>query len=221
MKIKTFVFNHFGENTYVVIDESTKKCAIIDPGCFFDQEKQELKNFILSEKLHVECVLFTHCHLDHAFGARFVAQEFPLAEIRAHKNEQILIDDALNQGLRYGINMEQPPHITHYINGGDVIHIGEIELQAIFVPGHSPGGLCFYSAKEGVLFSGDVLFQNSIGRSDFAGGNHDLLVEGIAQKLLCLPDETVVYCGHGHTTTIKSERENNDFLRRYNSFWHT
>lgn len=221
MKIKTFVFNHFGENTYVVSDESTKKCAIIDPGCFFDQEKQELKNFILSENLQVECILFTHCHLDHAFGARFATQEFPQAEICAHKNEQIFIDDALNQGLRYGINMEQPPHITRYINEDDVIRIGEIELQVIFVPGHSPGGLCFYSAKEDILFSGDVLFQNSVGRSDLIGGNHDLLIEGIVQHLLCLPNETVVYCGHGHTTTIKNERETNNFLRRYNSFWHT
>ncbi|MCL2327314.1 MAG: MBL fold metallo-hydrolase [Bacteroidetes bacterium] len=212
MNIKTFVFNHFGENTYVVSDESIGKCAIIDPGCFFDQEKQELKNYIISKNLQVESILFTHCHLDHAFGARFVAQEFPQAKICAHKNEQIFIDDALNQSLRFGINMEQPPQITQYINNGDIIYIGAIELQAIFVPGHSPGGLCFYNVQNSVLFSGDVLFQNSVGRSDLPGGNHNVLIDGIKKHLLCLPDKTVVYCGHGGTTTIKNERETNPFF---------
>ncbi|MDR1760896.1 MAG: MBL fold metallo-hydrolase [Bacteroidales bacterium] len=196
----------------MVHDESTQQCAIIDPGCFFEQEKQELKNYIINENLHVDSVLFTHCHLDHAFGAHFVATEFPQAKICAHKNEQIFIDDALNQSLRFGINMEQPPHITHYINNGEIIHIGTIELQAIFVPGHSPGGLCFYNIQQGVLFAGDVLFENSIGRSDLPGGNHELLIEGIKKHLLCLPDETIVYCGHGATTTIKSERETNPYL---------
>lgn len=212
MKIKTFVFNHFGENTYVVSDESTRKCAVIDPGCFFEQEKQELKNYIVDNNLIVDSILFTHCHLDHAFGARFVSQEFPQAKICAHKNEDIFIIEALNQSLRFGINMEQPPQITHYVNHDDIIHIGEIELQALFVPGHSPGGLCFYSAKDGVLFSGDVLFTNSVGRSDMPGGNHNVLIEGITKKLLCLPNETVVYCGHGPTTTIKNERETNPFF---------
>ena len=212
MNIKTFVFNHFSENTYVVSDTNAGKCAIIDPGCFFDQEKQELKNYITGENLQVESILFTHCHLDHAFGARFVAREFPQAKICAHRNEQMFIDDALNQSLRFGINMEQPPQITHYVNNDDIIRIGAIELQAIFVPGHSPGGLCFYNAANGVLFSGDMLFQNSVGRSDLPGGNHSVLIDSIKKHLLCLPNETIVYCGHGPSTTIKSERDTNPFL---------
>ena len=212
MLIKTFVFNHFGENTYVVSDENSRKCAIIDPGCFFEQEKQELKNYILNENLQVESILFTHCHLDHAFGANFIATEFPQAKICAHKNEEVFITEALNQSLRFGINMEQPPHITHYVNDSEIIHIGGIKLQAIFIPGHSAGSLCFYSAKDNILFSGDVLFQSSIGRSDLLGGNHNLLIEGITKKLLNLPNETVVYCGHGPTTTIKNERETNPFF---------
>ena len=212
MKIKTFVFNHFGENTYVVYDESTRICAIIDPGCFFNQEKQELKNFIVNENLQVDSVLFTHCHLDHAFGANFMAMEFPQVKICAHRNEQIFIDEAIDQSLRFGINMEQPPQITNPIADGDIVHIGNVELRAIFTPGHSPGGMCFYNAEQGILFSGDVLFQNSIGRTDLPGGNYNTLIESITKKLLCLPDETIVYCGHGGTTTIKNERETNPFF---------
>lgn len=212
MEIKTFVFNHFGENTYVVYDTNSLKCAIIDPGCFFEQEKQELKKFIVEKDLVVDSVLFTHCHLDHAFGARFIATEFPQVKICAHKSEQIFIDDALDQSLRFGINMEQPPQITNYITDGDIIHIGEVNLQVIFTPGHSPGGLCFYSEENGILFSGDVLFANSVGRSDMPGGNHNILIDGITKKLLALPDQTIVYCGHGPSTTIKNERETNPFL---------
>ncbi|MDR2963614.1 MAG: MBL fold metallo-hydrolase [Bacteroidales bacterium] len=212
MNIQTFVFNHFGENTFVVSDPSSRKCAIIDPGCFFEKEKQELKTYILSENLQVEYILFTHCHLDHAFGAKFAAETFPHAQIAAHKNEEVFINDALNQSLRFGINMEQPPHLTHYIEDGEVISIGNIALQAIFVPGHSPGGLCFYSVADSVLFAGDVLFSGSVGRSDLLGGNHSTLIAGIEEKLLTLPGKTVVYCGHGPATTIETERNSNPYL---------
>ena len=212
MQIQTFIFNHFGQNTYVIVDETSKFCAVIDPGCFFDEEKNTLKNFIVSNGFSLQAILFTHCHLDHAFGAHFIAKEFPHIPVYGHKNESLFIDDAINQSLRFGIRMEQPPKITNFVHDGDVISIGAIKLFALHIPGHSPGSICYYSANDHVVFCGDVLFAGSVGRSDLPGGNHDTLISGITLKLMVLPDETVVYSGHGPSTTIKVERDTNPYF---------
>lgn len=212
MQIQTFVFNHFGQNTYVVIDEHTKTCAVIDPGCFFEEEKQKLRSFIHNSNLTLNKILFTHCHLDHAFGAQFVAKEFADVAVYAHKNESIFIADAINQSLRFGITMEQPPKITNYVAEGDIIEIGDLQFFAIHVPGHSPGSICYYNAEHKVIFCGDVLFAGSIGRSDLPGGNHELLLQGITSKLMVLPDDVTVYSGHGPTTSILVERNTNPYF---------
>lgn len=212
MQIQTFTFNHFGENTYLIIDNATNSCAVIDPGCFFDEEKNKLKNFIVANNLTLQKILFTHCHLDHAFGAHFIWTEFKNIEVCAHKNEKLFIDDAINQSLRFGIKMEQPPKISHYINHGDVISVGNLNLVAIHVPGHSSGSICYYHADSQSLICGDVLFAGSIGRSDLPGGNQQLLISGIKERLLVLPNETIVYSGHGPTTTILAEKNTNPYL---------
>lgn len=212
MQIQTFVFNHFGQNTYLIIDETTSNCAIVDPGCFFDEEKQKIKNFIKDKNLTLEKILFTHCHLDHAFGAKFISKEFNPIPVFAHKNESIFIEDAINQSLRFGISMEQPPKITNFVNDGDEVSVGSLSFKAIHVPGHSPGSICYYNAPNNVIFCGDVLFNGSIGRSDLPGGNHQQLISGIKEKLMPLPDNTIVYSGHGPTTTIKIERDTNPHL---------
>lgn len=213
MDIKTFQFNHFGQNTYVISCSSTHKAAIIDAGCFFDIEKQELANFIKTGSLEASALVFTHCHLDHAFGAAFIKQEFPAITIYGHKEEMFFITDAIGQGLRFGINMEQPPKITHFITDGSIVKIGDVKLYAIHVPGHSAGSLCYYHAESKSLFAGDVLFAGSIGRSDLPGGSHETLISGIQSKLLILPDDTTVYSGHGPTTTIGAEKRTNPFLQ--------
>ena len=213
MIVKQFQFNHFGQNTYVIHDESTLQSAVIDPGCFFDIEKQELKSYILTNNLQLEAIIFTHCHLDHAFGAAFIKQEYPHISIYAHKEENFFIQDAIGQGLRFGISMEQPPPITHFISDGSIIEIGNSKLYAIHVPGHSKGSLCYYNAEEHFLIAGDVLFAGSIGRSDLPGGSHETLVQGIISKLLILPEHTVVYSGHGPATTIGKEKTSNPFLQ--------
>lgn len=212
MQIQTFVFNHFGQNTYLIIDETTSICAIVDPGCFFDEEKQKIKNYIQNNNLSLQKIIFTHCHLDHAFGAKFISKEFSPIEIFAHKNESIFIEDAINQSLRFGISMEQPPKITNFVNDGDEVSVGSLSFKAIHVPGHSPGSICYYNAPNNVIFCGDVLFSGSIGRSDLPGGNHQQLITGIKEKLMSLPDNTKVYSGHGPTTTIKIERDTNPHL---------
>lgn len=212
MQIQTFVFNHFGQNTYLVIDEQTKECVVIDPGCFFDEEKQKLISYIQTNKYILTKIVFTHCHLDHAFGARSIANAFPNIGIYAHKNESVFIDDAINQSLRFGITMEQPPKITNYVSDGDIVEIGSHKFFAIHVPGHSPGSICYYNAEHKVIFCGDVLFAGSIGRSDLPGGNHEQLIEGITKKLMILPDDVTVYSGHGPTTSILVERDTNPYF---------
>jgi len=212
MEIKTFVFNHFGQNTYMIIDDVEKKCAVVDPGCFFDNEKEELKAYIIDNGLTLEKIIFTHCHLDHAFGAAFLYKEFPVSEIVGHKEEKLFIDDAINQSLRFGIRMEQPPSITNYITEGAIIKVGSIPFFAIHVPGHSKGSLCYYNADNKVIIVGDVLFSGSVGRSDLVGGDHNTLINGIKSKLMVLPEDTVVYSGHGPSTTIGTEKFSNSYL---------
>lgn len=212
MQIQKFTVNHFGQNTYLIIDEHTKACAVIDPGFFFEKEKEDFKDVILSQGLKLEKILFTHCHLDHAFGARYVYEEFPVIDVIGHKDEMFFIDDAINQSLRFGIKMEQPPAISIFINEGDKVTIGSVSFQTFHVPGHSKGSICYYNKDEKIIIVGDVLFAGSVGRSDLPGGNHDILISGIRSKLMTLPNDVVVYSGHGPETTIGVEKTSNPFL---------
>lgn len=210
--IKTFIFNHFSQNTYLIYDE-TKDAILIDPGCFFEQEKKDLQSFIEENKLHLKKVVYTHCHLDHAFGSKFIGDTYPNIEFVAHKDEAFFIDDAKNQSKRFGIQMEQPPNLTSHIDEGEVLSFGQTELKTLHIPGHSPGSICFYNEVEKIVLVGDVLFAGSIGRSDLPGGDHDTLVSGIKAKLMQLPDDMTVYSGHGPTTTIGIEKTSNPFLK--------
>lgn len=210
--IKTFVFNHFSQNTYLIYDD-TKEAVLIDPGCFFDPEKEELAKFINDNDLQLKKVLYTHCHLDHAFGANFIGKTFKGLEFIAHKEENIFIDDAINQSLRFGIKMEQPPELTSFINEDDSVTFGNSVFKALHVPGHSPGSICYVNETDKYVLVGDVLFSGSIGRTDLPGGNQDSLISGIKTKLFALPDNFVAYSGHGPATTIGAEKASNPFLR--------
>ncbi len=209
--VHTFVFNHFSQNTYLIYDQSGK-AALVDPGCYFEPEKQQVLNFLKQENLELSMVLFTHCHLDHAFGAKFIREQFPDIPFYAHETEKVFITDALQHAGRYGLSMEQPPAITDFISHGDVIKLGESELKTFHVPGHSPGSICFYSEESAFVIVGDVLFSGSIGRSDLLGGNMPQLISGIRTHLFTLPPATTVYSGHGETTTIGDEKSTNPFF---------
>jgi len=211
MTIKTFTFNPFQENTYLLYDE-TNEAVIIDAGCIFDAEKQLLKKFIEENNLIVKCLINTHLHLDHQFGNKFVTETFGIKP-QAHIEDEFLLDNVEAQARSFGfpINEEAQP-LGSYIVENQEIQFGNSSLIAIYVPGHSPGSLAFYSEKDGVLFAGDVLFKGSIGRTDLVKGDYATLILSITKKLLPLPDSTTVYCGHGPATTIGYEKVNNPYL---------
>lgn len=212
MKIKRFEFNMFPVNCYVISDE-TGEAAIIDAGCFFPEEQQMLKQYIADNKLTVKHLLNTHLHLDHVFGNPFILREFGL-KAEACQLDEFLLAKLPDQCRMFGFSPnEAPVGLGHYIEDGEIIRFGHTELQAIYVPGHSPGGMVYYCKADACLFSGDVLFQGSIGRADLEGGDFNELIEQISCRLLTLPDETLVYPGHGEPTSIGKEKMENPFFK--------
>lgn len=210
LKIKSFVFSPIQENTYLLYNEFND-CVIIDPGCYFPEEKDELKAFITQSNLNPGMLLNTHCHLDHVFGNKFVAETYGLT-LQLHQKEKTLLDYAPTSGLMYNMPFDNYAGKYIYLKQGDTVKLGEDELAVIEAPGHSPGHICFYSAKQNFIISGDVLFNRSIGRTDLPGGDHETLLKNIREKLFILPDETVVYSGHGPETNIGDEKKYNPFL---------
>ena len=210
LKIKSFEFSPIQENTYVIYN-GFNDCMIIDPGCYFDEEKDELTAFIESNKLQPKMLINTHCHLDHVFGNKLLAEKYGLT-LQIHPAEKALLDFAPASGLMYSMPFDNYTGDFIWLNEGETIRLGDDELKIIFTPGHSPGSLSFYSEKDGFVISGDALFKNSVGRSDLPGGDHDQLIKSIKEKLLLLPGETKVYSGHGPVTTIGDEKQGNPFL---------
>ena len=212
MKIKTFTFNPFAENTYVVYDEETKDCIIIDPGCYDSSEEKMLFNFISSKKIVTKTLINTHFHIDHIFGNNFVIKSWNI-KLFTHKKEEELLNQSENIAKSYGLENYQPsPKADNFIDENDNIELGKEQFNIFFTPGHSPGHICLYNKKHNILISGDVIFMNSIGRTDLPGGNHKTLIESINKKIINLPDETTIYCGHGPSTNLANEKINNPFL---------
>ncbi|MBB4034702.1 glyoxylase-like metal-dependent hydrolase (beta-lactamase superfamily II) [Dysgonomonas hofstadii] len=213
MKVKIFEFNPIRENTYVAYDD-TKECVIIDPGCFFQEEKALLLDFILDNDLIVKHLLNTHLHFDHVFGNNFIYERFHL-EPEANIKDEFLLEKFPEQLKMFGFNDEasQIPKIGKYLNENDVVTFGNQRLIVLEVPGHSPGSIVFYNQDAGCVFVGDALFRGSVGRTDLEGGNHQQLIDGIKGKLLTLPGDTIVYSGHGPLTTIREEIKSNFYLQ--------
>lgn len=207
--VKSFVFNPFQENTYVIHDE-TKACSIIDPGCYEKHEKQELVDYISANSLHVKSLLNTHCHIDHILGNFFVKERYKV-ELCINEIEEPYLQAAKAYASNYGFNQYEPAEPDVYLKEGEFITVGNQKLKIIFVPGHSPGHLAFYHEETKSLIAGDVLFYNSIGRFDLPGGNGDVLINSIQQELFALPDDVIVYPGHGPETTIGFEKRTNPF----------
>lgn len=208
--IKTFVFSPIQENTYVLYSDN-KDCIIIDPGCYFDEEKNSLAQYIDNNQLKPRFLLNTHCHLDHVFGNKFVAEKYQLTPF-IHAEEKIVFDYAPTAGLMYNLPFDHYEGPLQFLQEGSEINLGNSMLKTFFTPGHSPGSVSFYNESQSFIISGDVLFKNSIGRTDLPGGNIDVLLKSIKSKLQLLPKNTIVYSGHGDSTTIGEEESNNPFL---------
>ncbi|WP_099463274.1 MULTISPECIES: MBL fold metallo-hydrolase [Parabacteroides] len=211
ISIKAFEVNYFSENTYLLYDE-TKEAVLIDCGCIRRNEEKEISDFVAQNGLTIKRYLCTHLHLDHIFGNMFVYKTYGLKP-EAHKADVEGLPSSEEQAKQFGLpaGIQDVP-VEKYLVGGEIIKFGKSELQVITVPGHSPGSVCFYNSKNGFIIAGDALFSGSIGRTDLWGGNQDVLIAAIKNKLLTLPDETVVYPGHGTETTIINEKLNNPYL---------
>jgi len=210
IQIKKFTFNPVQENTFVVYDE-TGECAIIDAGCYFENERKELDRFITEKQLKPVRLINTHCHFDHIMGITHCRTKYKL-QFEIHSDEASLVEDAASHGDLFGIPVEAIDPPDAFFKEGDQITFGNSYLEVIESPGHSPGGVVFYNPEQKILIAGDVLFYGSIGRTDLPGGSFEQLTGNIKTKLLTLPEETVVYCGHGPETTIGFEKKNNPYL---------
>lgn len=208
--VKVFVFSPVQENTYVLFNEH-KDCVIIDPGCYYDSERDELAAFIQNNELTPKLLLNTHCHLDHVFGNKWVAEKYGL-KLHLHEKEKPVLDYAPTSGLMWNLPFDNYKGDVLYLRENDIVRLGEDEFDIFFTPGHSPGSIVFYCRKQHFVIGGDVLFKMSIGRTDLPGGNFDTLINSIHKKLFVLPDDVMVYPGHGAPTTIGFEKKNNPFL---------
>lgn len=211
MTVKFFVFNPFQENTYVISDD-TKECVIIDPGCYEEHEKKTLTDYVTANNLTVQMLLNTHCHIDHVLGNSFV-QETYKTKLYIHPTEEYVLQAQKIFAPNYGFHRYHEAQPDAYLTPGETVAFGEQEFSILFVPGHAPGHVAFYNKKEKIVIGGDVLFEGSIGRTDLPGGDFKTLIASIHQQLFTLPDDVVVYPGHGGETTIGVEKRTNPFCR--------
>lgn len=210
LQVKQFTFSPVQENTYVIYD-TLGWCAIIDPGTYFPAEKEELLAFITSEQLTPKYLLNTHCHLDHVFGNKFIAETFSLP-LHLHPLEEQVLAWAPESGKRWGLPFENYAGPFLFLEEGHQVLLGTHRFDILHTPGHSPGSICYYCAEQGFIISGDVLFRQSVGRTDLPGGDTATLYKSIREKLMTLPDEVIVYSGHGPATTIGAERAQNPYV---------
>jgi glyoxylase-like metal-dependent hydrolase (beta-lactamase superfamily II) len=213
LSVKAFTFSPVQENTYILYNEKGEAC-IIDPGCYFSEEKEELKTAVEKSGLRPVLLLNTHCHLDHVFGNKFVHETWGLT-LHIHEKEKPVLDFAPQSGELWQLPFDNYEGPLNWLEPGSVITIGEEELLILFTPGHSPGSVSFYHEAVGFVIGGDVLFDGSIGRTDLPGGDYKTLINSIQTQFFTLPDETKVYSGHGRVTTVGFEKMNNPYVKLY------
>jgi len=211
LHVKVFLFNPVQENTYLIYNEE-KDCIIIDPGCYSENEQEYLAGFIEENRLKPFLLLNTHCHLDHVFGNKFIAEKYGLI-LHIHPLEKKMLELAPASGLMWNMPFDNYQGNLEYLVPGRAIKLGNDEIQVLFTPGHSPGSVSFYSPGNGFVISGDVLFRESIGRTDLPGGDFSVLSGSIINQLYSLPGKTVVYSGHGPSTTIEWEKTHNPYVK--------
>lgn len=210
IKVSKFVVNPLGENSFILSDE-TGECVFIDPGFYYDDEFQEIRDFVSETRLKPVKIINTHCHFDHIMGVEFVRNEFQIPFL-AHAGDSFWVDQAIEQAEMFGFEMKPVAPVDAFLVENEIVEFGNSKLQIIHVPGHSPGHVVFYSETDKILIAGDVLFYGSIGRTDLPGGNYQSLISNIKNKLFNLPGDTIVYCGHGPETNLGFEKRTNPFL---------
>jgi hydroxyacylglutathione hydrolase len=213
LSIKSFIFSPVQENTYVLYNEKKEAC-IIDPGCYFQEERDKLTLFISENGLKPVLLLNTHCHLDHVFGNKFISDTWQLVP-HIHEKEKPVLEFAPESARMWGLPFDNYEGELVYLEEGGKVTIGDDSLNILFTPGHSPGSISFYHEKGGFVMGGDVLFSGSIGRTDLPGGDFHTLINSIQTRFFTLPDDTKVYSGHGPVTTVGFEKMNNPFVKLY------
>lgn len=210
MTVKTFHFNPFQVNTYVLHDD-TGEAIIVDPGNYYADENEQLQNYIVKENLAVQYVVNTHPHIDHVIGNSWCLKHLD-TPIYIHEKALELYHQTHSYCAVLGMEIEPCPEPSKFLQEGDILTFGMQRLQVFYTPGHADGSICLYDEKHKMVFVGDVLFAGSVGRTDLPTGSFPVLMQSIREKLLTLPDETTVFCGHEMTTTIGYERQNNPFI---------
>ncbi len=211
LQVKRLILNPFQENTYIIYDQPGE-AIIIDPGCYDKSDFDEVKWFIDSNDLKVKRLILTHGHIDHILGIDKLKELYNVTCI-AHADDIPLIETSPKHGLMFGLSLDKAPAIDAFINDGDKISLGKSTIEVIHTPGHSLGGVCFLLPEEKMLFTGDTLFNGSIGRTDLPGGNYEILIKSIKNRIIPLGDDFTIYPGHGDSSTIGFERKNNPFLQ--------
>jgi len=210
LTIKTFQFNDFGVNTYVLANDNNE-CVIIDPGCYSKAEQTSFDDFLETSKYKVEKLIITHCHIDHILGIAHLEDKFGVGAW-IHPAGKEFLRASIGYASVFGFEVERIITPAGFINEGEQISLGSDKLDILYTPGHAEGSICFVNHSQKMVFTGDVLFNNSIGRSDMPTGDFDLLISSITNKLMMLSNDYTVYPGHGPMTTIGYERKNNPFI---------
>jgi glyoxylase-like metal-dependent hydrolase (beta-lactamase superfamily II) len=209
--VDLFTFNPFQENTYIVSNEQ-KQCWIIDPGMSNRQEEEAFLNFIQSKEFRPQAIINTHAHIDHILGIDFVSEKYSIP-FYLHEKELPILNNASNTAKMFGFDYKGVATKPILLRNEKEITLGKENIEIKLVPGHSPGSIALYSSADKWVISGDALFQNSIGRTDLMMGDYDTLIHSIQSQLMILEEETTVYSGHGDTTKIGIEKNNNPFLQ--------
>lgn len=211
VNVKFFTFNLFAENTYILIDDETGDAAIVDPGTSAMDEEKILEDFISENNILIRYMINTHCHIDHILGCKFIREKYNPVYYAPEK-DLILIANAQQQAKMFGLSLEQPPQPDQFITEQTELFLGKSKMSFLFTPGHTAGEYCLYLQKEKICITGDVLFKEGIGRTDLWGGNYDVLINSIETKLFTLPDDVIIYPGHGDSSSISHEKQYNPFL---------
>jgi hydroxyacylglutathione hydrolase len=210
--IKKFMFGPFQENTYLLWDEITSECAVIDPGCYNETEEKNFANFIALNNLKVKYLLCTHCHIDHIIGCACIKEKYN-PPFYVPELDLPLLQNAGQQASAFNLKLKPPPAHDNIITEDLVLYLGDKKLEFISTPGHTPGEYCIYLKDEKICITGDVLFKGSIGRTDLWGGDYDALMDSITNKLFTLPDDVTIYPGHGENSKIGIEKTQNPFFK--------
>ena len=211
LSLKKFVFNPFLENTYLIWDTETLEAMIVDPGCSDSNEEKELFDFIEKNNLIPKYLVNTHCHIDHILGVNSVLKRYKIKYL-IPEEDLPLLNMAVSQAEMFGLQIDTIANPDEYLKEDFVMKLGDQIIRCLFTPGHTPGEFCLYSEQNKVCITGDVLFNQSIGRTDLWGGNYSQLIESIKSKLLTLPDDVTIFPGHGEYSTIGEEKKLNPFL---------